>query len=253
MEHSQSSAAVLPASIVSPTDVARLVREIELVDSFFTEAKIRQSGESVAMPRLSKIMDQYVSQNQFNLLNEDDRSKIISSLSRLSSDAPIMHISFSVDPPGSYVQKIVTWIRQNIDANTLVTVGLQPNIGAGCVVRTTNKIFDLSLREYFSDKRQFFIDKLHTATAEMVKNNESIEGDIPVSVATEASVKEAPVEGATDEIKIIPENDAPVSDDNKSQVQPKHTPETSQVAPLSSTADAVPVPLTGSTDDEATG
>jgi F0F1-type ATP synthase delta subunit len=35
----------------------------------------------------------------------------------------------------------------------LVQIGLQPNLGAGCVVRTTNKYFDMSLRTKFFDSR----------------------------------------------------------------------------------------------------
>jgi hypothetical protein len=70
-------------------------------------------------------------------------------LKSLSANAPVMHVSFSVDPPGPYVQKIVFWFRHNIRGDILVRVGLQPNIGAGCVVRTTNKSFDFSLKKIF--------------------------------------------------------------------------------------------------------
>jgi hypothetical protein len=105
-----------------------------------------------------------------NLLAEADRKLLVQVLAKLHETAPIMHISFSVDPPGPYVQKIVTWLRKNIHPFVLVTVGLQPNIGAGCVVRTTNKMFDFSLREYFSQKRGFFIEKLHIAITEGAEN-----------------------------------------------------------------------------------
>ncbi len=156
----------IPNNIVSPTDIARLVREIESVDIFFRDAAIRQSGETNALPRLSKLMDQLVADNQLNLLQEPDRVRISSSLQKLHTSAPVMHISFSVDPPGPYVQKIVAWLRDNIHPQVLVTVGLQPNIGAGCIVRTTNKLFDFSLREYFTEKREFFITKLHDAISD---------------------------------------------------------------------------------------
>ena len=149
----------LPTSIISPTDVARLSREIEEIDNYFRQQEIRNSGESNTPPRLSKLMDQLISYNQMNLLRSEDRAKVLGILQTLHSDAPVMHISFSVDPPGSYLQKIVDWLRRNIHAYVLVTVGLQPNIGAGCIVRTTNKMFDFSLREYFNQKREFFIEK----------------------------------------------------------------------------------------------
>lgn len=158
---------VLPVSVISPTDIARLLREIESIDDFFRQATIREGGEPTGvMPQTSKLMDQVISSNELNLLQVEDRAGIVVSLDAMSKSAPVLHISFSVDPPGSHVQKIVSWLRSNIDATTLVTVGLQPNIGAGCVVRTTNRIFDMSLRDFFARKRQFFVDKLHIAIAD---------------------------------------------------------------------------------------
>lgn len=162
MAHEQK-AITIPTNIVSPTDIARLAREIESLDNFFREQAIRAGGAPTSMPRVSKLMDQLAADNQLNLLNETDRGELGSLLSGLHKQAPVMHISFSVDPPGPYIQKIVDWLRRNIDPHVLVTVGLQPNIGAGCVVRTTNKLFDFSLREFFYNQRDFFIEKLHQA------------------------------------------------------------------------------------------
>ncbi len=153
----------LPTSIVSPTDIARLAREMDDLDNFFAQQEIRQGGAPTAMPRVSKLMDQLAADNQLNLLHESERGQLKGLLDSLHQSAPVLHISFSVDPPGPYVQKIVDWLRRNIHQHVLVTVGLQPNIGAGCVVRTTNKLFDFSLREFFTQKRDFFIEKLHQA------------------------------------------------------------------------------------------
>ena len=164
----------LPTSIISPTDVARLSREIEEIDNYFRQQEIRNSGESNTPPRLSKLLDQLISYNQMNLLRSEDRTKVLGILKTLHSDATVMHISFSVDPPGSYLQKIVDWLRRNIHAYVLVTVGLQPNIGAGCIVRTTNKMFDFSLREYFNQKREFFIEKLHSSVFEVTQPEQPV-------------------------------------------------------------------------------
>ena len=188
MEHSQRTVA-LPVGIVSPTDIARLTREIESIDAFFQEQAIRSGGTTNAMPRLSKLMDQLASENQMNLLEAQDRVVILEVLQKLHSNAPVLHISFSVDPPGAYVQKIVAWLRANIDQHILVTVGLQPNIGAGCVVRTTNKLFDFSLREYFTQKREFFIQKLHIA----ISDEGQIESVLPtpeLAIVTAPAVNE---------------------------------------------------------------
>lgn len=163
MVRDEQQTIILPVSIVSPTDIARLTREIEGIDNFFRDQQIRNAGAPNALPRLSKLMDQLAADNQKNLLQAEDRSQLLELLEKLHASAPIMHISFSVDPPGAYVQKIVEWLRNNIHSYVLVTVGLQPNIGAGCIVRTTNKLFDFSLREFFAEKRGFFIEKMHNS------------------------------------------------------------------------------------------
>ena len=175
MEHERESI-TLPVGIVSPTDIARLTREIETIDNFFRDQKIRTGGESNSMPRLSKLMDQLANDNKINLLIDGDRNRVLTILEQLHKSAPILHISFSVDPPGAYVQKVVSWLRRNVHEYALVTVGLQPNIGAGCVVRTTNKMFDFSLREFFAEKREFFVEKLHMAITDPAfsENNEPV-------------------------------------------------------------------------------
>lgn len=155
----------LPIAVVSPTDVARLLREIENLDEFFRQSAIREGGTPQSAPRYSRLLDEVVVANSLNLLQQSDRDSLMQSFKDLSLHAPVMHVSFSVDPPGPYVQKIVYWFRQNIRGDILVRVGLQPNIGAGCVVRTTNKSFDFSLRRFFDSKHEFFMKKLHEVVA----------------------------------------------------------------------------------------
>lgn len=155
----------LPIAVVSPTDVARLLREIENLDEFFRQSAIREGGTPQSAPRYSRLLDEVVVANSLNLLQQSDRDSLMQSFKDLSLHAPVMHVSFSVDPPGPYVQKIVYWFRQNIRGDVLVRVGLQPNIGAGCVVRTTNKSFDFSLRRFFDSKHEFFMKKLHEVVA----------------------------------------------------------------------------------------
>lgn len=154
----------LPVEIISPTDIARLVRELENLDEFFRQMVIRQ-GAATSVPRYSRLLDTLVSLNGTNLLQQGDRNSLLEFLRGLNTVAPVMHISFSTDPPGQYVQKIVGWLRTNIHPLVLVQVGLQPTIGAGCIVRTQNHSFDFSLRRFFDEKHDFFMKKLHDAVA----------------------------------------------------------------------------------------
>lgn len=171
---------ILPTSIVSPTDIARLLREIQNIDEFFRQSEIRVGGTPNSLPRYSRLLDELVVGNNLNLLQRDHRQWLEAAMTRIKETAPVLHMSFSVDPPGAYVQKIVTWLRENIGPMVLVSVGLQPNIGAGCVVRTTNKAFDFSLRKFFDSKHEFFMEKLHevlSATEETIKHS-SVQSEV---------------------------------------------------------------------------
>lgn len=177
----------LPVSVISPTDVARLAREVNNLDEFFRQSAIRQGGEPQSLPRYSRLLDELVVANELNLLDSDNRELLAYSLEQLGQSAPVMHISFSADPPGTYIQQIVGWLRQNIHGLILVRVGLMPNIGAGCVVRTTNKTFDFSLRKYFDSKHDYFIKRLHKVIA---PEEETAETD-STAVTTNISVDDS--------------------------------------------------------------
>jgi F0F1-type ATP synthase delta subunit len=152
---------ILPDEIISPTDIARLVRETENLDEFFRQSAIHEGGTQQSAPRYSRLLDVVVVANELDLLQSSDRENLLATMKDIAKNAPVVHISFSVEPPNHYVQQIVTWLRANIDGRILVSIGLQPSIGAGCVVRTTNQSFDFSLRRFFDSKKDFFAQKLH--------------------------------------------------------------------------------------------
>lgn len=185
----------LPNEVISPTDVARLVREIENLDEFFRQSAIRAGGSPQSAPRYSRLLDGVVVGNELNLLQSSHREQLLMNMRELAAKAPVLHISFSVDPPTAYVQKIVMWLRTNIDGRILVRVGLQPNIGAGCVVRTTNRSFDFSLKRFFDSKRDFFVRKLH----------EVVSADAgPIAVDTDQTVIAETVKPVVAEVEIQP-------------------------------------------------
>ncbi len=163
----QETPFLLPNAIVSPMDIARLVRELKNLEEYFSQNAIR-SGEAPQLPRYSRLLDAIIVVNKIDLVDQEQRGSLMQRFVSMQESAPVMHISFSVDPPGAYVQKIVAWLRENIHPQILVRVGLQPSIGAGCIVRTTNKAFDFSLRKYFDSKHEFFVSKLHDVVAENV-------------------------------------------------------------------------------------
>lgn len=142
----------LPLSVATKMDVGRLMRELQQVDNFLNEAAIRTPGTPVKMPKTSRLLDETIAVNKINLLHEEDRNRLIGFIANVRAKAPIMHISFSADPSPAFTQKLITRLRSEIHPLVLLQLGLQPNIGAGSVLRTTNMYFDFSLRKRLEQK-----------------------------------------------------------------------------------------------------
>lgn len=153
----------LPFSAVTRADIGRLLRETESVDNFLKQAAIREPGTAVKLPRTSRLYDEVVASNKLNMLQEDDRRKLYAVLQKIYKEAPVLHMSFGTDPSPVFLHRLVGWIRQNIHPQALLQIGLVPNIGAGCVVRTNNKFFNFSLRQRFTEARPMLISKLQGA------------------------------------------------------------------------------------------
>jgi hypothetical protein len=157
----ESNLLVLPIQTATKIDVGRLSRELENVDNFMKQASIREPGTPVKLPKTSRLLDEFVETNKINLLHQEDRARAINFLIMVKAKAPVLHMSFSADPSMQFQQKLMTWLRQEIHPLTLLQVGLQPNIGAGCVLRTTNKYFDFSLRQHFKNNKNLLMETLH--------------------------------------------------------------------------------------------
>jgi hypothetical protein len=153
----------LPTLVISPTDIARLTREVEALNDWFDAAKIRSPNEPIRLPRTSRLLEELAQVNKLDLQVESDRQKTVAYLAAAKTKAPVVHISFSADPSAVFMVKLVTWLRQNIHPQLLVRIGLQPTIAAGCILRTENRVYDFSLRGRLIASRDQLIDALHQA------------------------------------------------------------------------------------------
>lgn len=155
---------VIPPNVIGQADVSRVMRELDSLNDFFIAAAARASGTSVQPPRLSRSLDELARVNQLNLLEEKHRQTLVDHLNSLLKKAPLLHISFAVEPPPKALERILLWFRQNIHPQTLLTVGLQPTIAAGCVLRTPNRWFDMSMREYLRQQQPYLAELIEEAS-----------------------------------------------------------------------------------------
>jgi hypothetical protein len=151
----------LPLSVAQPLDVGRLIREVNSIDEGLRQAAIRKSNDGLQQPKLSDQLKELTNLNKIDLLDVSDRTLLIKFLEAIRDRAPKLHISFGSEPAGDFIDKIMTWLRREIHPLVLLTVGLEPNIGAGCTVRTTNKYFNFSLREKLKQNHSLLVEKIN--------------------------------------------------------------------------------------------
>ncbi|MDB5170571.1 MAG: hypothetical protein JWO35_265 [Candidatus Saccharibacteria bacterium] len=176
----------LPVLVASPVDVGRLIRELEVIDGALLQVKLQKDSQD-RLPKTSHLMDQTAQLNKLDLSNDHDRKQLQEFLVLVKQKAPILHISFSADPTTAFIEKIMAWLRREIHPSVLLTIGLQPNIGAGCVVRSTNKYFDFSLRKDFETKRDLLLGTLGAAEVTAARTASAPVANAPAPVAQGAA------------------------------------------------------------------
>lgn len=149
----QTSDFKLTPNITTTLELARVTHEAEKLDDFLLQSHLRSPGSSAALPKTTQALENVAETNGLSLLDATHRKHLIGNLHNLRTNGEKIHISFAVEPPPAVVQKIVAWMRANIQKNIVVEIGLQPTISVGCIVRTTNKVFDMSLRHRFSGSK----------------------------------------------------------------------------------------------------
>jgi hypothetical protein len=186
--------AQLTTLIISPSDLKKARRELETLDDFLHQAGLRASGSTgkpVKLPQTSRLIEELVSEANANLLRAPDRAALLKYLTTLIEKAPVLHISFASEPSAPFMGKLIVWLRGNIHPQVLVHVGLQPSVVAGCIVRTANKQFDMSLKQAFEDQRQVLIDDLRVDPSKVTaKEAAEIEAETLKAVQAAAVAKE---------------------------------------------------------------
>lgn len=155
-----ASGDVLTPLIASPSDLKRARRELEELDEFLHQSSLRQGGKEVKLPTTSRMLEDLAAESDLNLLKKTDRDRLMKFLTLLLQKAPVLHMSFASEPSPKFMAKLIAWLRENIHPQVVVSVGIQPSIAAGCVVRTANRQFDFSMRQALDTQTALFINNL---------------------------------------------------------------------------------------------
>jgi len=151
---------VLPDNLISFVDLSRVRRELAALDDSFYQAGLRKAGQPTQLSRSSRTLEDLASANQVSLLDAAHRAQLIATLDAFDKQAQQIHMSFAAEPSAKFVSHIIVWLRQNIHSLILLEIGLQPSLAAGCMVRTNNKMIDMSLRHRFFENRHLLDQKI---------------------------------------------------------------------------------------------
>jgi F0F1-type ATP synthase delta subunit len=141
----------------------RLQRELEALGDYLHQAALRNTpAAEIKLPKTSRMLDEFMTMNKLNLLHREDHEHAVNALQAVVTHAPRLHVSFSTEPSSAVLSKLVGWFRENIGPTVLIQVGLQPGIAAGCIIRTPNRQFDLSLGQSFRKNRELLMSQLRS-------------------------------------------------------------------------------------------
>jgi F0F1-type ATP synthase delta subunit len=153
----------LPNGLVGKGDVSRLKRELINVNDQIIGVRYKGEDPSKLAGHFSPLLVNLAAMNRLNLIDDRHRLALAQKMDELQASAPVLHISFTAEPSAKAIERVVTWLRTNIHPNVLVQVGLTPNIAAGCILRTPNKVFDMSLKDTLNKQSPYLLKLLHGA------------------------------------------------------------------------------------------
>lgn len=155
---------VLPPNVVTKTDLSRLVNEFEQLDNDLTAVAVRAKAGAGAQekPVLSDALKDFLVQNKLahELESSSGRSGLVKQLRLFKDKAPVVHMTFAVKADHASLAELVTWLRQSVHPQTVITVGLQPGLVAGVYMRTPNHVHDMSLRAALKNSHGLLVKQL---------------------------------------------------------------------------------------------
>ena len=158
---------MLPNSVATKNELARLVQELERIDAALIEVTARKRvGAAVGEgPRYSDQMIDFLNVNNITLDDSRVRSGLLVWLRKLKNTAPIVHLTFASQADTESLQHLVDWVRQSIHVQAVLTVGLQPDLIGGVYVRTKNRVHDFSMRARLQNARHLITEELEAINA----------------------------------------------------------------------------------------
>lgn len=160
MAEGVQSQITLPEQLISSVDLSRTIRELEALDESLRQAGLRKPGEPTVLTRSSVTLEDLARINGIQLTDKTQREQLLKLVRAFQKHAPRIHMSLATEPSGAFTKKVTIWLRKNVHPLALLEIGLQPTLAAGCILRTNNRVFDMSLRHRFAENRGLLVQKI---------------------------------------------------------------------------------------------
>ena len=138
----------LPPSIFNRTQLTRLAHQLE-----------RTKSSAKALSESSDLQD-LLGDNGIKALDATNLPKLRSFIADMLSTAPQISMILAALPNTVEQVELVQWLRSRINPNLLVHFVQNNDLLAGCVVRTDQTVYDLSLRKALWQNQDKLIERL---------------------------------------------------------------------------------------------
>lgn len=151
---------ILPSSVSSTQDVTALSLEVQTYAKWYSQyanaAKMKvayKEPQPDITPVASELIREWGKQNPLTPASLD---QLIKELAHKTKSAPIMTITLAAPATSDVKSALVSWARENINPDVLITFRFNSTILGGMVVRVGSRIFDWSFRRAILNERQKF-------------------------------------------------------------------------------------------------
>ncbi|HET8690196.1 MAG TPA: F0F1 ATP synthase subunit delta [Candidatus Saccharimonadales bacterium] len=153
-------AIALPATIISPQDLASVSLEVKDYSRWFEHNQIKQrvGAKSTSQPpELSPAALELIrSCHGKGLLEQKHLDKLIDDLERLQNTVTNLTITLAAPAPKALKADIADWCRRNIKDQVLIDFRFNSTILGGMVVRSGSHVYDWSWRRAILDNKAKF-------------------------------------------------------------------------------------------------
>lgn len=154
----------LPSTIASPQDLAALLGEIKEYAKWFGHESIKQKvagSHSDQAPELSITANELIrAWGKAKPLSRESFDSLITSLEHYTKSSPAITFTLAAPVSGELKKTLVSWCRDNIAPNILVTFRFNATLLGGMVVQCGSSVFDWSFKRQILSNREHFPEVL---------------------------------------------------------------------------------------------